>query len=587
MTTININNRIKRLMNLKKLGCTAFLIFSFSQSLIFLSSCEKMLETESDLVEFEEDHTLNHATDSVYSVMGIINKMQIIADRVVLLGEVRGDLVLTTAAANSDLKRLSNFDFNENNRYNQISDYYAVINNCNYFLAHIDTAMERRGRNLFMREYAAVKSYRAWTYLQLAQVYGKVPLILKPLMTEREAVEAMNQTPADIKEICETFIADLTPYVGVNLPEYGNVANADSKYLFIPMRALLGDLCLWAGRYQEAARWYHDYLTDKYDPIQMSRQSVNWANSTQLDVIYDSYNPTSSTAEVLSYIPMEARVFDGTISNLPNLFNSTTENNYFYELAPSAGMDRISESQTYCFEISMPGATTKDTLYVYHTGQVRSELAGDLRYFSNYKLNSYGSQSDYSEYNSYLQSIHKVVSARITLYRSTMVYLRYAEALNRAGFPQSAFAILKYGICDDILKTRVDAAELEAAGDLVYFDPELFKFEGSYFGVHSIGSGDSHANAYFTLPQPKEQLATRQDTVDYQIPLVEDMIITEMALEGAFEGYRFNDLMRVALRRNKPEYLAEPISLRYGVMNADADLRQKLMDPKNWYLPLK
>jgi hypothetical protein len=438
-----------------------------------------------------------------------------------------------------------------------------------------------------MREYAAVKSYRAWTYLQLAQAYGKVPLILKPLMTEREAVEAMNQTPADIKEICETFIADLTPYVGVNLPEYGNVANADSKYLFIPMRALLGDLCLWAGRYQEAARWYHDYLTDKYDPIQMSRQSVNWANSTQLDVIYDSYNPTSSTAEVLSYIPMEARVFDGTISNLPNLFNSTTENNYFYELAPSYGMDRISASQVYCFEISMPGATTKDTLYVYHTGQVRSELAGDLRYFSNYKLNSYGSQSDYSEYNSYLQSIHKVVSARITLYRSTMVYLRYAEALNRAGFPQSAFAILKYGICDDILKTRVDAAELEAAGDLVYFDPELFKFEGTYFGVHSIGSGDSHANAYFTLPQPKEQLATRQDTVDYQIPLVEDMIITEMALEGAFEGYRFNDLMRVALRRNKPEYLAEPISLRYGVMNADADLRQKLMDPKNWYLPLK
>ena len=58
-------------------------------------SCSKMLETESDLVEFEEDHTLNHATDSVYSVMGIINKMQIIADRVVLLGEVRGDLVQT------------------------------------------------------------------------------------------------------------------------------------------------------------------------------------------------------------------------------------------------------------------------------------------------------------------------------------------------------------------------------------------------------------------------------------------------------------------------------------------------------------
>ena len=81
----------------------------------------------------------------------------------------------TTDAANTDLKALSAFDFNEKNRYNQISDYYAVINNCNYFIAHIDTAMERRGKNLFMDEYAVVKSYRAWTYLQLAQAYGEVP----------------------------------------------------------------------------------------------------------------------------------------------------------------------------------------------------------------------------------------------------------------------------------------------------------------------------------------------------------------------------------------------------------------------------
>ena len=548
-------------------------------------SCSNMLETESDLVEFEEDHTLNQATDSVYSVMGIINKMQGIADRVVLLGEVRGDLVQSTSAANSDLKRLANFEFDGENRYNQVSDYYAVINNCNYYLAHIDTAMERRGRNLFMREYAAVKSYRAWTYLQMALAYGKVPLILKPLMTEKEAREAMNQTPADIQTICETFINDLTPYVGVNLPDYGSVANSDSKYLFIPMRALLGDLCLWAGRYQEAARWYHDFLTDRYDPVQMNSRSITWANATQYNSIIDSYGPLNASSEVLCYIPMEARVFDGTISNLPNLFRSTEENNYFYELTASHNMAKISADQVYCFENDIPGATTKDTLYAPHTGLYRSELVGDLRYYSNFRLESYGSNNDYTEYNSTLQNIYKIVSARITLYRSTMVYLRYAEALNRAGYPQSAFAILKYGICDEILKNRVDAAELDEAGDLLTFDPELFRFDGRYFGVHSLGSGDSHANAYYTLPQPIRELPTRQDTVEYQIPLVEDMIVTEMALEGAFEGYRFNDLMRVALRRNDPAYLADPVSRRNG--ESDDALRQKLMDTKNWYLPLQ
>jgi hypothetical protein len=62
------------------------------------------------------------------------------------------------------------------------------------------------------------------------------------------------------------------------------------------------------------------------------------------------------------------------------------------------------------------------------------------------------------------------------------------------------------------------------------------------------------------------------------------MIVTELALEGAFEGWRFYDLMRVALRRGDPAYLAEPVSRRNGEVN-DA-MRTLLLDTKNWYLPL-
>ncbi len=556
-----------------------FLPFYLFTLLPLFASCEDMLKPESDLVEYEEDHTLNHATDSVYSVMGIINKMQIIADRVVLLGEVRGDLVAPTAAANNDLKRLSAFDFNGSNRYNQISDYYAVINNCNYYLAHVDTAMQRRGRNLFMREYAAVKSYRAWTYLQLAQAYGEVPLILTPLMTEKEAREAMNQPRVGIKAICDTFIDDLTPYVGVNLPEFGSVNGMSSDYFFIPMRALLGDLCLWSGRYQEAARWYHDYLTDRYEPVKMNLQRTSWPNSSQLTTPNDRY---TTTAEVITYIPMESRVFDGVISDLPNLFNSTTENNFFYELTASSAMSKISADQIYCLENDIPGATTKDTVYVARTGFNRSEYVGDLRFASNFTLRSFGTQNEYSEYNSYTQNVSKITSSRIPLYRATMIYLRYAEALNRAGYPQTAFAILKYGICDEVLQNRVDPIEVKEAGELVTFDANVFRLE-EVLGIHSLGSGDSHANAYYELPQPENALATRQDTVNYQIPLVENLIVDEMALEGAFEGYRFNDLMRVALRRGDPSYLATPIARRNG--ESDSGLYQLLMDPKNWYLP--
>ena len=117
-------------------------------------SCSDMLETKSELVEFEKDNTLNHPTDSVYSVLGIVNRMQLIADRVVLLGEVRGDLVSTTEAASADLKRLASFDFSQDNKYNRVSDYYAVINNCNYFVAHADTAL-KNNRNPGIRACSA------------------------------------------------------------------------------------------------------------------------------------------------------------------------------------------------------------------------------------------------------------------------------------------------------------------------------------------------------------------------------------------------------------------------------------------------
>lgn len=570
----DMNNKItKRLV----MGLS-FIICPLSFSMMF-TSCADMLETSSDLVEFEKDNTLNHATDSVYSVMGIVNKLQFIADRTVILGETRADLVMPTEAASADLKNLSAFDFSKDNKYNEVSDYYAVINNCNYFLAHVDTAMQRRGRNLFINEYAVVKAYRAWTYLQLAMNYGNVPLVTKPLMTEVEAREAMNGPRVGIADICDYFIKDLTPYVGVELPEYKTHNGMNPQQFFLPIRVVLGDLCLWSGHYKEAAAWYHDYLTDERKPILMRTSRSTWPNATELISPNRSYS-VNTVSEVLSFIPMEGRVFDGVVSDLPNIYNSTNENYRYFQLKPSTAMRDLSAAQTYCFELKTDIRT--DTLFAKKIGLMDDLYAGDLRLCSNYSLSSQG-KDEYSEYNDETQTIKKIWTNIVPVYRRSMVYLRYAEALNRAGLPQSAMVVLKYGVCKDNFEQYVDSTELANAGGLIDFDENVFSFRDA-MGIHSFGSGDSQANPYFALPMPTDSLATYADTVSYQVPLVEDMIINEMALEGAFEGNRFYDLLRVALRRNDPAYLADPISRRRG--ETDERLRSLLMNPQNWYLPL-
>ena len=143
--------------------------------------------------------------------------------------------------------------------------------------------------------------------------------------------------------------------------------------------------------------------------------------------------------------------------------------------------------------------------------------------------------------------------------------------------------ILKYGVCQDYFVQNVDSVERAKAGALIEFDPNVFLKQDA-MGIHSFGSGDSQCNEYYVLPIPADSLATRQDTIDYQIPLVEDLIITEMALDGAFEGFRLYDLMRVAMCRGDNAYLADPVSKR-GAEQDDA-LRAKLMVQENWYLPL-
>jgi hypothetical protein len=67
--------------------------------------------------------------------------------------------------------------------------------------------------------------------------------------------------------------------------------------------------------------------------------------------------------------------------------------------------------------------------------------------------------------------------------------------------------------------------------------------------------------------------------------LIEDLIIAERAMELAFEGKRWFDLVRIAERRNDPAYLANRVAAKFTDPAQREAIRNKLMNPANWYLP--
>ena len=549
--------------------------------LFTLSSCSDMLETDSSMIEFAEQNKLNSSRDTVSSLMGVVRGIQTIADRTFILGDIRSDQVVTTASATTAIKQIANFEVDAENPYNKVSDYYAIINNCNYYIANADTALVKLGKKVFEKEYAAIKTYRAWTYLQLVKNYGQVPLVLDPVLTEAEATAEMNKTYSDINTICNYFIEDIKPYVDTESPA---VIRA---YMQIPVRVLLGELCLWAGRYNEAAQYLHEYLTMKNDPVPTG---LSGKIITKYEIINGTLFATRNRnaysfdlTETLCFLPMATSDYEGVKSELSTVYESVLANNYYAQIEPSQALKKLSADQNYVFCVEA-SQTERDTLYVTKGGWGEF-MDGDLRLyctlsrsttnvdeaspFSRERIANYKASYSYS---------------RMWFYRVQQVYLMYAEALNRLGCPEAALCVLKYGLRNQNIERYVSEKEREKAGTLLDFDDEVFTKDNT-LGVHARGCGDVDCDKNYCVPQPPTALASYEDTVQYQIPLVEQMIIDEYGLEFTFEGKRFYDLMRIALRRNDPAYLADAVAKRNGKI--DDALREKLMDKRNWFLPLR
>lgn len=569
-----------------------------------MTSCSDFFDVDSTYIIDGSKNHLGNSTDTIYSVTGILNKLQAIADRTILLGEARGDLMTVTEETSADLRDVANFNISADNKYNNPTDYYAIINNCNYFLAHADTMMKNnRNEYLFRKEYAAVKAIRAWTYLQLVTTYGKVPFVTKPVLTKEEAESP--HPMYDINQVCSYFINEdgLQDLVDQELPDYGDIKSMPSRLFMIPVRLVLGDLNLWAGNYLEAAKCYHGYLTKRNGEnsiYPIGTNSVRWNSNSwdklvdgwSLDFSDESYKPQG---ELITIIPMDSIPSEGNYSELRSIYNSTYSDNYKVSLVPSQSLLSLSEAQDFCYNDHGDCTIVPKGLEMHRSGDLRLSQAWFT--MENVNLGTLTGNTNLNERIDY-QTIYKQVTKNIHIYRRTLVYLRLAEALNRAGYPSYAFHILSTGVNTEIIKNDIvsyipedrreaDSTLLVTAFDfrgtsvsstnssyVVINDPNS-NLQANTIGIHSRGCGFTPGNVNYQMPT---------GTLDEQIKAVEDLIINEGALEFAFEGYRYYDLLRVALRReaSEPDYLFNKINARNG--SASSGVAKDLHQKANWFL---
>lgn len=599
------------------------ILFFVGAMVLFASSCSDMLNVESD--RYIADPDMNKKTDSLFYAWGIMQAMQQAADMYVLQNEMRGDLLTATTNANTDLKSLADFSATTANRYDSAYVYYRVINNCNYYLAHRDTTLMNGSYNVTTQEYAAVMAFRAWAYLQLARQYGKVPFFTEPLNNISQ-VNNSNFPMYGISEITDALAPLLEKYSGQTVPSYGSIdmgngSAVNSKYTYIPVDVILGELYLEKGgsqaTYLKAAKSFFNYLSQTKQPLKKLRATFTSEN-LDVSIIPSNFGGGNDRANswqsgfstgLVTCIPMAVSQQKGKTSNLPELFgydyysiDATGSGKYIsdgIQLLPSTTYNTLADS-SYYYYVKFPS----DGL---DTERFRFK-AGDMRRWA--RLNTVrASQGDSTmqRLNLYTGSGYGFSSVYVVLYRLSSIWLNLAEAFNRAGYPDIAFAVLKDGITEDLVNTATGYITEESKQLLTTEIPFLSESNASIFsdnsGMHGFGCSDSKGiEGTYSVYQMDtivgskikeiqamfgdswQPTGTKADTIN----AVEDLLCDEYAMEMAFEGRRFADLSRMARHKAENEGYPTNFGAQWFAKKLSCNKPTKdLTIEDNWYLPFK
>lgn len=602
-----------------------------------VAGCSDMLDTDSSQRLFDPD--MDQKTDSMYYAFGVLQAMQAVTDQYYLQGEMRGDLVdVMPGVTDKNLQELARFAAGTTNRYDSAYQYYRVINNCNYYIAHRDTSLLTGSTQVVKNEYVAIKAIRAWAYLQLARNYGKVPFVTTPLTTISQ-IETTRFEEKDLAGIVAALAPDLAQYSGTPCPDHGQFDlgstnwgqnyKTNSNLFYIPVDVILGDLYLENNDYPNAVKYYVTFLSQVADNSQLylgARSSFMELPRDYNDRIPTGYSVTAENLNIIGYsqlfsanqeeecitkVQMPVNRLKGITSSLSAYFGYDFYGTQKYNRStPRLDQVQLKASESF--------TTLVDTLTYYYIENnktnVKTAKVGDTRY------PSICDRVDYGE-DSVQVWVPKLSQASVYLYRTATVWLHLAEALNRMGHPDLAFAILKDGLNQSVLDYGTedyggyisqDSKNLLTNVYPLITDATADKFlKNRTFGVHQRGCGWTSdyefqngnytpgLSPYQYAPVVGQKLAyiadtysvagdptqyTKRDTIN----AVEDLLCDEYALELAFEGTRYYDLMRLARHKNE----AGLYGANFGSLWLKKKLEYKnpavdLADPNNWYLPFK
>lgn len=585
--------------------------------LLLPSSCKNMLDIAPE-GQVDASNNYRNIYDANAAVIGIYGQLMTIADRYIVLNELRADLMIPTANADQFLREINTHTVSANNPWADPKPFYKIILNCNDALKNFDIMLQESKfrREEYNQRYADVAAVRAWLYLQLGIHWGSVPYVTDALENVDDLRDENKFPRIPFNDMLDKLISTLnngyldtyttsTSTTGSTSTSLNTTVDGYATNLFfINKRCLLGDLYLWRGKYSEAAAQYR-YVSDTGFRNDQGATATSFfqykANSGTLLINYlrpgdetsliDDNTNTTGWRAIFGGLP-------GTDINAEWIWTLPFDKNFqpanpFIDLFSNQGGrylltasklaldDWNSQTQRNGFPYDARGRLSVRTI----NGQ--PVIAKQLYYYLN---------------GTTLLPINVLQKqGRWLLYRAGTLNLHFAEAACRDNYVDVAYALTNagvYQVFSGVFPATVnldgsnrnipaDVTNIMTTGKPAPYDLDARSGDVPYYRSPWYRQIGTRTRANLTnLPS---SLINGGPNKGGDITLMENAIIEEDGRELAFEGQRWGDLLRVALRRNDRLFLAEKVYqklLREGNPEASA-AKNKLLTENGLYLPFK
>ena len=559
------------------------------------SSCKNLFDLEPEET-LTKEQVYRNLFDADAAIIGLYGKFMNLAKQHVILNELRADLLDVSGGADEQLTQLNNHNVQEGNIYADPRPFYEVILNCNDILKNFKIMLDQNKMKAeeYNQRTADVVALRTWVYLQVGIHFGQVPYTTTTVESMAD-LSVLNAAPKLslqnlVKELIKTMEAIPPIYMEVYPSTNTLVANSVDGYLlnkmFINKHVLLGDLYLWDNQYLKAATTYKLVLETA------SRLGYD-INTGEIffglyKIKYAEANARDMTVGYLSSRNDINALIDNNDTGWRSIFTRrNTDAGYNYEWIWALPFDATFNPQNPFIDLFQNKVKpSEQSISLWNSQRQINNFPFDSRGRMTYK--TVGGKPVVMKYlYNYIDPLTSLNLGNANfgkgqwlLYRAATLHLRFAEAANRDGRRKLAFALMNQGISTTFNNTAItDKTNL-----MNTFDVPPYNFDGRN------GDNPSFRASWYRNTGIRGRASLQSVAVVGDSTLsIENSLIEESALELAYEGQRWGDLVRVALRRNDPAFLADKVYLKLKKANnpnAEA-VRAKLLVSSNWFLPFK